>query len=762
MKTALPSKVYLTFVLAIIVIALLGYFYISSTTGLITSCKKIEENQEKINGTNHFLYLLRHLESNTRGYVICGNEIFIGDYNNSKKSILDQLQLVKKIVAPEERVGLNEIERLTALKLEFTEELLRLLKEGKKDEAEKLIGEGKGRLLTIDIEGRAGKIIEKIKRNSVHLDSQFNDKSQRIFAIILLGKVITLALFFVGIVKILFELKKRLHLERELQDKNVRLSELNNTLEEKNEQLRIANEKITETTENKIRKQDSLFRTVLNNIPSPIFLFNTDYEAIFRNEASLNKSTELYLIADRDTSSESTRRLYPHFFEGLDAAMGRNNILEEELTFFKQNGERRIYLARFVPILENAVVESILVINHDITERKKYEEELLELNAFLDNKVKERTEELEKINEKLNKTTEELLDLYNNAPLGYYSLDSDGKIIKINKTSLKLLGYKEEDLLGKSFRETLLPENLHGIFENSFPLLKQGRPVENAEPNFIKKDGSLLPVLLNVSAVRDHQGNFISTRSAFTDNTEIKKARTEVEKYVEALQIANKELEAFSYTISHDLRAPLRSINGFSQILKKEYGDVLDDEGKRFIDIILTNSSQMGAMIDELLEFARLGKKGMTKTEFSMETVVREVIEQAMNFNKELINQVFSIAPLPVVIADKNLIKQVWQNLILNALKFSSQRSAQKIWIFWEEDLNFFTFRIVDNGVGFDPRYSSKLFGVFQRLHSMEEFEGTGAGLAIVQRIIQSHGGKVWAESELNKGATFYFSLPKN
>jgi PAS domain S-box-containing protein len=761
MRTALPAKEYLIFSLAIITIAIIGYFYLNSTSDLIDTSRQAKANYQRINETQHLLYLIRHLESDMRGYTISGNKIFVGNYGGSKGVLLKQLKTIEQTFGKLNRSEIAELRELTKLKLEFTEEVINLLNKGQKQEAEAMVTKGTGKFLMSKIELQSEKIIKSIERQMSEQSNLFYYKSKQMYALILFGKVVTLAIFFAGIIKILFELKRRLHLERELQEKNNSLLEINQALEIKTEELKVANERNIQVSKNTIRKQELLFKTVINNIPSPIFLFNSNFQAIFRNDACLKKYKELNIDPNKPIS-ESFRRQYSNFYDTLYEAKQGDKAIEKELTFVRAGGDRKTYVTRFVPIIEKGSLEYILVISHDISDRKKNEEDLLKLTIDLDDKVKERTRQLEQINEKLNKTTEELLDLYNNAPLGYFSLNANGQITKVNNTSLKLLGYEEDDLMGKYFRETILPEQLRGVFDTSFPNLRTGQKLENAEREFVKKNGALLPVLLNVTAVMDEEGKFVSTRSAFTDNTEMKKARRDAEKYVEALQLANSELEGFSYSISHDLRAPLRSINGFGQILKKEYYDVLDNEGRRFIDIILVSSSQMGAMIDELLEFARLGKKGMTKSKFSMTAVVEEVINQVTNFDTERIQKVFFIQELPLVCADKNLIKQVWQNLILNALKFSSRRDDQKIWISWEEDLNFFTFKIVDNGVGFDARYSSKLFGVFQRLHSIDEFEGTGAGLAIVKRIIQSHGGNVWAEGEIDKGATFYFSIPKN
>jgi len=234
-----------------------------------------------------------------------------------------------------------------------------------------------------------------------------------------------------------------------------------------------------------------------------------------------------------------------------------------------------------------------------------------------------------------------------------------------------------------------------------------------------------------------------------------------VEERTAQLEAANKELEAFSYSVSHDLRTPLRAINGYSIMLKEDYESGLDQEGKRILGNIITNARMMGQLIDDLLSFSRLGKKELAKTLVNMQLLVAAVVEDLLQNEPE--NKYYVVTgTLPPVEADQVMIKQVVVNLISNAIKYSSKIAGPEIEIgAINEDTNT-VYYVKDNGAGFDMAYSDKLFGVFQRLHSQEEFEGTGVGLALAKRIIEKHKGKIWAEGAINKGATFYFSIPKN
>jgi len=226
------------------------------------------------------------------------------------------------------------------------------------------------------------------------------------------------------------------------------------------------------------------------------------------------------------------------------------------------------------------------------------------------------------------------------------------------------------------------------------------------------------------------------------------------------LEAVNKELGSFSYSVSHDLRAPIRAINGYTRIIAEDYGDKLDDEGRKILQSIINNSKKMGELIDDLLAFSKLGRKQITVAEVLMNELVQSVRDDLI-FDEGDNLPVFEVNPLPPARGDKSLIRQVWINLISNAIKYSRHKPVTKIEIDAYEDEKMVIYSIKDEGAGFDMQYYDKLFGVFQRLHSQEEFEGTGIGLAIVQKIVDRHKGTVWAESVLDGGASFYFSLPK-
>lgn len=224
-----------------------------------------------------------------------------------------------------------------------------------------------------------------------------------------------------------------------------------------------------------------------------------------------------------------------------------------------------------------------------------------------------------------------------------------------------------------------------------------------------------------------------------------------------ALEAANKELEAFSYSISHDLRAPLRSILGYSDVILEDSSEGLNDVGKQALAVIKKNANRMNLLIDDLLKFSKLGAKDPVKTNVDTSAVVSEIMRQ---LTTDAPNVQWVVHGLSPVYADRVLLSQVWINLLSNAIKYSSKSPDPKIEVGTYARNNETVFFVKDNGVGFDMLYADKLFGVFQRLHHTEEFEGTGVGLSLVKRIINKHRGEVWAESKKDEGATFYFSLP--
>lgn len=485
---------------------------------------------------------------------------------------------------------------------------------------------------------------------------------------------------------------------------------------------------------------------------------------------------------------------------------------------------------------------------------------------------------------KLQESSRQVQDLYNLAPCGYHSLDADGVFLSVNDTELAWLGYSREELVGqRRFAELLTPASV-SVFAENFPRFKECGSVKDLQFEMVRKDGSLLPVLLSATAIKDAAGRYVASRSTIFDITSRKRAEEERDRFFNLsrdlmciagfdgcfrtvnpawqetlgftaeefiarpfvdfvhpddhaatvaetaklagggetvhfenryrckdgsyrwlawaarasvprqliyatarditgqkqtqeeirrlhadlqqraalLETANRELEAFSYSVSHDLRAPLRHIDGFVDLLDRKCSAQLDDVGRRYLKIIADAAQQMGTLIDDLLAFSRMGRAELRWQEVDLRSLIHETVAA---FESELAdrNVEWKVDALPPVRADAALLRQVLVNLIGNAIKYTQPRNPARIEIGCaEKTTTEFVFFVRDNGVGFDMQYVEKLFGVFQRLHHADEFEGTGIGLANVRRIIHRHGGRTWAEGKIDSGATMFFTLPRS
>ncbi len=345
------------------------------------------------------------------------------------------------------------------------------------------------------------------------------------------------------------------------------------------------------------------------------------------------------------------------------------------------------------------------------------------------------------------------------------TINPDGKITDVNEATIKVTGIAREELIGTDLSNYFTePDKARVVGYRE--VLEKGFVINY--PLTIRHIlGTTTDVLYNAAIYRNEAGELQGVFAAARDITELKHAEEEIKKlneelkrYIIQLESANKELEAFSYSVSHDLRAPLRAIDGFSRIILEDYLDKLDDEGKRVLSVIRNNTQKMGQLIDDLLLFSRLGRQELRASGIDMGKLARAVSEELKLAVPER-KLKFNINTLIPAQGDQAMIRQVFVNLLSNAVKFTRPKERAVIEVDGRSEGNENVYTVKDNGVGFDMQYVDKLFGVFQRLHSSEEFEGTGVGLAIVQRIIHRHGGRVWAEGKVGEGATFYFTLPR-
>ena len=353
-----------------------------------------------------------------------------------------------------------------------------------------------------------------------------------------------------------------------------------------------------------------------------------------------------------------------------------------------------------------------------------------------------------------------------NIPHMIFVKDADRlAFVRFNRAGEELLGIPRFELIGKDDHD-FFPRDEAEFFQQKDRETLRGRMLVDIPEEPIQTKRGLRWLHTKKVPILDEHGLPAYLLGISEDITERKRSEQELRTLAaalaargEELEAANKELEAFTYSVSHDLRAPLRAIDGFSRMLLEDHAPKLEAEAQRLLSIVRKNTQAMGQLIDDLLIFARLGRQPLRVQRVDMAPLVRAVVDDLRSSEPDRAVDI-EVGALPAASCDPTLIRQVWANLIGNALKYTRPRAAARIEVGGTQRESEVLYSVKDNGVGFDMRYAHKLFGVFQRLHGANEFEGTGVGLALVHRIVKRHGGRVWAESEVDRGSSFFFALP--
>lgn len=436
------------------------------------------------------------------------------------------------------------------------------------------------------------------------------------------------------------------------------------------------------------------------------------------------------------------------FIHDIWSTIGRGRVWHGEIKNRAKDGSFYWVETTIVPFLyENGKPRQYVAIRADITERKAAEE-------------------------KLKATAKEVLDL--KTALDEHAIvaitDPRGRISYVNDKFCAISKYSREELLGQDHRIINSAYHPKAFIRDIWTTIARGQ-VWHGEIKNKAKDGSYYWVDTTIVPFLDEEGKprqYVAIRADITERKAaeetIRRLNTDLEIRVKErttqLEFVNRELEAFSYSVSHDLRAPLRAVDGFSQAVVDDYGSLLPDEGRRYLQTIRYSAQRMGALIDDLLAFARLNRQELSRRAIDTGKLVRGTLDE-LGFPWRDRQVELHVGDLPPCSGDPVLLKQVWVNLLSNGLKYTGKRAKSVLEIGCQKTNGIDTFFVRDNGTGFDMRYADKLFGVFQRLHRVEDYEGTGVGLAIVQRIVHRHGGKVWADAAVDHGATFYFTLER-
>jgi len=499
-----------------------------------------------------------------------------------------------------------------------------------------------------------------------------------------------------------------------------------------------------------LKSERVLLRTLIDNIPDSVYSKDLLCRKTLANLAeihSMGAKSEKEVLGKNDFEIYPKEMAEKFFADDQFVLKTGDPVLNREEFIIDSKGQKRWLLSSKLPLRDHqGRITGLLGIGRDITDRK-------------------RTEDALRTSEQLYQTLSEV------SPVGIFRTTPNGYTTYVNPEWSELSGISFIDALGNGWLSSVHPDDREAI-RKDWEKSTKTKKYSSSEYRFLRPDGTIVWVMGLAIPERDAENNlmgYIGTLTDITGRKLIEKEiihlnetlETRVEERTFQLLAANKELEAFSYSVSHDLRAPLRHINGFLNLFLENKSLQITDEEQGYLKIVLNAVAEMDKLINALLSFSRLNRNELKKESIDLLPIIKQELQMLESDTKTRDIKI-KINPLNKAFGDAQLLQMVWANLLSNAIKYTSKKEAATIEIGSYTEKNNTVFYIKDNGAGFDMKYAEKLFGVFQRLHRSADFEGIGIGLANINRIITRHGGKCWAEGEIDKGATFYFSLPNS
>jgi PAS domain S-box-containing protein len=711
MRVSVGSKTGWGFALALALLAAMVAGQYFSTAELISTSRRVAHTYSVIQTLESILGKLEAVESDIHGYVLADDQRFLDDAREAEAQVRSAIRRSRELTADNrgQQRRLDELEPVISEKLSYMNRIVEVRRRLGYDAAVKAVGSGSGE----DLMQRAASLIQAMSAEEEALlaarEKRARARASSALLFLLVGGVTAIALVGSTLWVIRRDMARRLRVESSLRESEARL------------------QAILDNTTTVIYLKDLHGRLILGNRRFEDLTGKTRSEIVGRMDSEVLAGDKLATFRAND---EDVLRAYgPLSFE-------------RTVQFEK---ESRTFLSVKCALRNEAGNPyAICGVATDITDRKRAEEETRRLQLFLDSVVE-------------------------NLPGMLFVKDArELRFVRINRAAEELLGYGRAELLGKNDHD-LFPKDQADFFATKDrQVLASRSQIEIAEEVVsTRANGDRLLNTKKVPIMDERTGEALFLLGISEDITERRRAERQIEALhreaelrAEQLGVANRELEAFSYSVSHDLRAPLRHIAGFVDLLLQHNASQLDETGQRRLKAVSKSAQRMGRLIDDLLAFSRMGRAELQRSKVNLKALVQAVVSELEVDGKERKIR-WVIGLLPDVEADPAMLRLALINLLANAVKYTGTREEAVIEIGAIEHAPEGTVVFVkDNGVGFDMRYADKLFGVFQRLHRQEEFPGTGIGLANVRRIVHRHGGKTWAEGVLSQGATFYFSLP--